>query len=271
MSNLTLFFAIIAFVASSTIAIVIHEEDGDIETRIIKGYYPEQKDVGFTAGVMLHFEEETGWCGGVLISDKYVLSSAHCLRKAPAATVVLNATNIHQFEKVVIPVVQILLHPKFKKGSYKNDIALLRLQRPVKIDDNIYPIRLPKKSEKKKSYKKSKAVVAGWGRDGTNEIIPATQLMGVNLTVISNFDCWVKYPAYIKDTNICTSSSKGTPCEGDDGGPLFINETDGLPTLIGVTSYQFSLGCTSLWPAVYTRVSYYLDWITENANIAMRE
>jgi len=164
-----------------------------------------------------------------------------------------------------------LYHPKFGSLSYKNDIALLTLARPAKISDEVQTIRLPTKAQKKTSFKKAKAVTAGWGTDGTIEIFPSQHLHAINLTVIGNFDCWTKYPAYIGDKNICTNSGKGTPCDGDQGGALYIIEPDGKPTLIGIVSYQFSLGCTKLWPAVYTRVSYFLDWIEQNSDVKIRE
>lgn len=77
----------------------------------------------------------------------------------------------------------------------------------------VQAIRLPKKSQKKTTFKKAKAVTAGWGKDGDLQVVPGQYLYAVNLTVISNFDCWFKYPAYIGDTNICTDSGKGTPCD----------------------------------------------------------
>lgn len=49
--------------------------------RIIKGFQPGEEDIPFQVGVMLHFDEGTGWCGGVLISGRYVLTSANCVRK----------------------------------------------------------------------------------------------------------------------------------------------------------------------------------------------
>lgn len=39
--------------------------------------------------------------------------------------------------------------------------------------------------------------------------------------------------------------------DGDQGGPLMIQEPDGQRTQIGVFSYQFSLGCGLGWPGGY--------------------
>jgi secreted trypsin-like serine protease len=36
---------------------------------------------------------------------------------------------------------------------------------------------------------------------------------------------------------------------------------------IGVTSFGISFGCEIGWPAVFTRVTEYLDWIAENSDV----
>jgi secreted trypsin-like serine protease len=55
--------------------------------------------------------------------------------------------------------------------------------------------------------------------------------------------------------------------QGDNGGPLFYNEGDGSHTLVGIVSFGFSLGCTVGYPAGYTRVTSYLDWIATATGI----
>lgn len=48
-------------------------------------------------------------------------------------------------------------------------------------------------------------------------------------------------------------------CQGDSGGPLMLF-ADGQWTIVGITSY--GTGCAlAEHPGVYTRVSFYQDWI----------
>ena len=52
--------------------------------------------------------------------------------------------------------------------------------------------------------------------------------------------------------------------QGDSGGPLVFRENDGNYTEVGIVSFQHSSGCEAGYPAVFTRVTSYLDWIQTN-------
>lgn len=169
-----------------------------------------------------------------------------------------------------IPVAAINIHPFFDSGKEKNDIALVRLSAPANLSDIVGLSRLPSRAQKKFSFKEKLATSFGWGKGGKASI-PVTTLHAVNETVITNLNCITKYPAYISDSNVCTGSSNGTPCTGDEGGALFLKDDDGFPTQIGIFSYQFSMGCNWGWPAVYTRITSYLDWIETNSDVVIRE
>lgn len=53
---------------------------------------------------------------------------------------------------------------------------------------------------------------------------------------------------------------KSDSCEGDSGGPLQLIQSDSdLAQIVGIVSY--GIGCGSVLPSIYTRVSYFLYWI----------
>ncbi len=56
----------------------------------------------------------------------------------------------------------IIRHEKYAKGSYDNDIALLKLSLPVKYNQLVKPVCLPPQGQINK--KDSMAFVTGWGR-----------------------------------------------------------------------------------------------------------
>ena len=105
----------------------------------------------------------------------------------------------------------------------------------------------------------------GWGDEG-NSVYP-TFLMQVQLTVL-NQQCITKYntdPA----RQIC-AGSMGTSslvpkdtCDGDSGGPLMVQTSDGRWFIVGIVSYGDD-PCDGL--GVYTNVLYYYSWIKSYVN-----
>ena len=112
----------------------------------------------------------------------------------------------------------------------------------------------------------STTYVLGWGAmesDGA----AATELMTVDLQVISNEDCenaeygGNNYNRMIYDDMICTTSNGGQDaCQGDSGGPLIIRDDNGPggDIIVGVVSW--GIGC-GVMPGVYSRASMGYDWI----------
>ena len=56
----------------------------------------------------------------------------------------------------------IIRHKGFKDGSYNNDIALLKLSRPINYSSFVTPICLPKQGLEERVG--TKCYVSGWGR-----------------------------------------------------------------------------------------------------------
>jgi len=62
-------------------------------------------------------------------------------------------------------------------------------------------------------------------------------------------------------THICVSF------QGDSGGALVFREDDGRDTEVGIVSFGHKDGCEAGYPAVFTRVTSYLDWIETNTGV----
>lgn len=105
------------------------------------------------------------------------------------------------------------IHEGFNPSSEENDIALMRLSRPANLDHpDIDIVRLPRKSERNKSFSGQWSSMYGWGYTGRHDEerenrrgeTPEDILHTANATTMTNAACLLRYPAYIHSSNICT-------------------------------------------------------------------
>ena len=111
-------------------------------------------------------------------------------------------------------------------------------------------------------------VVTGWGR--TLFQPRSTALMKIKISLVPNQECGEIYKrlARIGYKHICAGGKKGIDsCGGDSGGPLqrtaFYNKIDLRYVQYGVVSFGHANCGEEGFPAVYTRVVYYTDWILD--------
>ncbi|XP_045500069.1 brachyurin-like [Colias croceus] len=206
-------------------------------------------------------------CGGSLISANRVLTAAHCWndgeQQAWRFTVVLGSTYLFK-DGTRIKSSAVQVHPLWVPYLIRNDIAVIFLPKALKFSDTISPIALPTKGDSE-DYDGLSAIATGFGITFDRENVTENQsLQHVRLNIMTNFICSLAYPFLIRDSNICTNSFGGySTCRGDSGGPLVIDTNNGR-ILIGITSFGSAIGCEFGLPAVFTRVSSYLDFISEN-------
>ncbi|XP_063597951.1 transmembrane protease serine 9-like [Penaeus indicus] len=108
-----------------------------------------------------------------------------------------------------------------------------------------------------------KAVASGWGELSFGGSSPSV-LREVELDIITINECQQKV-SLPPDTNsvVCALTLYKDTCRGDSGGPLVAKLCDGTWAQIGIVSYGFQCAVPDN-PGVYTRVSAFANWISEN-------
>ncbi|CAH2257139.1 CLIP domain-containing serine protease 2-like [Pararge aegeria] len=223
------------------------------------------------------------YCGGSLISSRYVVTAAHCIQ-GPMLPSRWKVTHVRLGEwntssvwdcfrgacnkALDVPVEQSIVHEGYERYDLNqfNDIALLRLAHVVPFSDFISPICLPTNpSLKKNTFEGWELVVAGWGKTGKSEYSPVK--LKLTVPVVKNPTCKIIYKLSMRDVDenqICAGGEEHKDsCRGDSGGPL-MGQVHGNWMLLGVVSYGPSPCGSPGWPGVYTRVTNYVDWILAN-------
>nr|AAX34053.1 Sui m 6 allergen [Suidasia medanensis] len=198
-------------------------------------------------------------CGGSFISEKSVLTAAHCTdgQKASGMKVRYGTNKRSSSQFPDMSVSRIAQHENYNGNTIENDISILILASPITPSANVKVIEIATENPADNSQVK----VYGWGlTDGNSQNLPENLQVG-ELTVVSNKECNDKWGEVntVTDGMICALDSKRQACNGDSGGPLVQNGK-----LVGVVSWGPSKCPPGEYMSVYTRPNYYADWIKQN-------
>ncbi|XP_050676416.1 venom protease-like [Leptidea sinapis] len=210
-------------------------------------------------------------CGGVLVSERFVLTAGHCtvaraLGKVQKIKVGILDRDQPAGEDQVYGVLTIIKHPGYKAPHKYNDIALLKTDREITLSRYVVPACLHDGSSVE-----STAVVTGWGSTVFRRKVLAHVLQKATVTMFEDKICSGRYgisrhmsSGYNSTTQMCYGDMKSNQdsCEGDSGGPLQVKhaEVHCMYNVIGIISFGKWCGFTGE-PGIYTRVAPYLPWI----------
>ena len=218
------------------------EDSGRVSTKIVGGYEAQPGAWPWMVG-LVDSEYPTvffgQYCGGVLISSKWVLTAAHCVEERLISDFYVIA-GIHDLSTDTgtrLNVKQIIQHPKYDSNKNDYDFALLELtinasQTSISIYSGLSYGGVDT------SLTGAIATVIGWGSTSPVGPIYPEKLQQVELPVISNTTCNEAYPSEITDNMICAGYAEGgkDSCFGDSGGPLMAR-IDGEWVHAGVVSW----------------------------------
>ncbi|KAG7453593.1 complement factor I [Solea senegalensis] len=211
-------------------------------------------------------------CGGAYIGGCWVITAAHCVRTNPSVFKVkfsLWKKFGVQDTTDVVPVEEIIIHPRYNANTYENDIALVKMKKlPFKDEcfthnPAISAVCVPWSTQL--FQPNHTCSISGWGRTASGRA--AQVLLWANVSIIGN--CQRFYEDRFKPGMMCAGDLDGSvdSCQGDSGGPLVCEDEQGVSYLWGVVSWGDKCGQAGS-PGVYTQVAYFFEWIRSHTGWA---
>ncbi|XP_057303991.1 chymotrypsin B-like isoform X2 [Hydractinia symbiolongicarpus] len=153
-------------------------------------------------------------------------------------------------------------HGKYNQPTnLNNDIALIRLSKPARLNKYVKPICLPLQGTK--PGKAGSCYLSGWGKS-TQPGQYVNRLHHAKLSIMESDKCKKSNSKYVPITPqmLCaTGENMASGCYGDNGGPFVCQAANERWTLHGVFSWGSPRCSVSDAYSVFARVSSFRQWI----------
>ncbi|XP_043849488.1 transmembrane protease serine 4 [Dromiciops gliroides] len=230
-----------------------------LSPRVVGGQEGSVKTWPWQVSILHH---RTHFCGGSILDHYWILTASHCFRTYPEVThwkVKVGTDHLYTRDPY-LDLDEIFVFQFNKLYPKENDVALIKLKKPLVMSDRVRPICLPFFDEELAPG--TSLWVIGWGSIKESEEKLSRTLQQAEVQLIDRNQCNDKsaYFGSVTENMLCAGIPGGNidSCQGDSGGPLmYLKERW---QIVGIVSWGYGCGEQNI-PGVYTRVSFFLNWI----------
>ncbi|XP_045487759.1 chymotrypsin-1-like isoform X2 [Pieris rapae] len=225
------------------------------DTRVVGGKDAPEKLVPHQ--VALKFKDGWTFCGGAVISDRWILTAAHCVKSLkPSEFIAVVGTLSKDKGGTKYEISKVNANKEHNKPKrYDNDIAVISTKEAIKFNEYVKALPLPEKDV----TSGMSCILSGWGK--SHYWPQPEKLQYLYVKTLNSNDCNKKLQerkTTVGSSQMCTLNKRGEgTCQGDSGGSLVCNGT-----ATGVVSYNFP--CARNMPDVYANTYKYISWIKDN-------
>ncbi|XP_047999157.1 trypsin-1-like isoform X2 [Leguminivora glycinivorella] len=219
----------------------------------------QNANVGVTGGNAIYVEQAPYMallytqpdapCGGVIVDEKYILTSSVCCNQRTEDLYCFVGTNRKEQLGRAVIIDQIIKYPKDLKPS----ICLIRLREPLRFSNTVAKIQMNDGSII--LSRDTVATLTAFGAENSNDVSSLKELRQGEIP-ISDVDWCKKEDKRLDDLQLCAGDQEHNGCYGDVGGALTVDNI-----LVGVLAV-IPNDC-KYQPSRFARISSYKQWIDQ--------